>query len=433
MTVTASIGIAEGVRDPSRGPAARRRHRPQPGQGGRQAADGRLRRADAGRGGRPPRPRGRSADALAAEQFFVLYQPIVDLETGSDHRRRGPAPLAPPPTGCGRARPSSSRPSSPPASSSRWVGGSSTRRAVRGRRGSRVGHPSPCRSTSRPTSSRTGTLVDDVRPGPGVERASRADRLVLELTETILDATTSRRPWTSSARLKATGVRISIDDFGTGYSSFAYLRKFPIDILKIDQAFVAAIADTWESAAIVHTLVQLGKVLGTGDRRRGDRDRGPAGAAPGRGRRHRTGVPVRPAARRRRPSTTCWRCRHRPGWPRHDACDTSSRTRRSCAASWRPPVWWRAHELGDLLRHVVSEACSLTGARYGALAVLNATGDGVRRVHHRGPHAGPGARIGAPPGGRGCWGCWSPTRSLCWWTGSATTRPARASPGATRR
>ena len=57
-------------------------------------------------------------------------------------------------------------------------------------------------------------------------------------------------------------MRISIDDFGTGYSSFAYLRKFPIDILKIDKAFVDAIADTWESAAIVHTLVQLGKVLG---------------------------------------------------------------------------------------------------------------------------------------------------------------------------
>jgi len=63
-------------------------------------------------------------------------------------------------------------------------------------------------------------------------------------------------------RLKATGIRISIDDFGTGYSSLAYLRKFPIDILKIDQSFVSAIADTRESAAIVHTLVQLGKVLG---------------------------------------------------------------------------------------------------------------------------------------------------------------------------
>ena len=62
--------------------------------------------------------------------------------------------------------------------------------------------------------------------------------------------------------LKGLGVRIAIDDFGTGYSSLAYLRQFPIDVLKIDQSFVSGVANTEESAAIVHTLVQLGKVLG---------------------------------------------------------------------------------------------------------------------------------------------------------------------------
>jgi EAL domain-containing protein (putative c-di-GMP-specific phosphodiesterase class I) len=62
--------------------------------------------------------------------------------------------------------------------------------------------------------------------------------------------------------LKALGVRLAIDDFGTGYSSLAYLRQFPIDVLKIDQSFVSGVAETKESAAIVHTLVQLGKVLG---------------------------------------------------------------------------------------------------------------------------------------------------------------------------
>jgi len=62
--------------------------------------------------------------------------------------------------------------------------------------------------------------------------------------------------------LKSTGVRIAIDDFGTGYSSLAYLRQFPIDVLKIDQTFVSGMAETKESAAIVHTLVQLGKLLG---------------------------------------------------------------------------------------------------------------------------------------------------------------------------
>ncbi len=61
--------------------------------------------------------------------------------------------------------------------------------------------------------------------------------------------------------LKALGVSLAIDDFGTGYSSLAYLRQFPIDVLKIDQPFVSGVAQTKESAAIVHTLVQLGKVL----------------------------------------------------------------------------------------------------------------------------------------------------------------------------
>ena len=62
--------------------------------------------------------------------------------------------------------------------------------------------------------------------------------------------------------MKAFGVRLAVDDFGTGYSSLAYLRKFPIDILKIDRSFVSHITETAEAAALVHTLVQLGKALG---------------------------------------------------------------------------------------------------------------------------------------------------------------------------
>jgi diguanylate cyclase (GGDEF)-like protein len=85
--------------------------------------------------------------------------------------------------------------------------------------------------------------------------------LTLELTETVLmhdvQPTLSRLEL-----LKAIGVRIAVDDFGTGYSSLAHLRQFPIDVLKIDKSFILAIADSPDSIAIVHTLVQLGKVLG---------------------------------------------------------------------------------------------------------------------------------------------------------------------------
>jgi EAL domain-containing protein (putative c-di-GMP-specific phosphodiesterase class I) len=61
--------------------------------------------------------------------------------------------------------------------------------------------------------------------------------------------------------LKALGVKIAIDDFGTGYASLAYLREFPVDVLKIDRSFISAMAESSEGAALVHALVQLGKDL----------------------------------------------------------------------------------------------------------------------------------------------------------------------------
>jgi EAL domain-containing protein (putative c-di-GMP-specific phosphodiesterase class I) len=85
--------------------------------------------------------------------------------------------------------------------------------------------------------------------------------LTLEITETMLmrDAPTSAQQLHA---LKELGVRIAIDDFGTGYSSLAYLQQFPVDALKIDRSFIQGIEDSPESAALIRTLVQLGKALG---------------------------------------------------------------------------------------------------------------------------------------------------------------------------
>jgi len=103
-------------------------------------------------------------------------------------------------------------------------------------------------------------IVDDVRAAL-LASGFDAAKLVLEITETSLmhdvEATIPRLE-----ALKALGVHLAVDDFGTGYSSLAYLRQFPIDILKIDRSFVSGIVDTKEAAALVHTLVQLGKALG---------------------------------------------------------------------------------------------------------------------------------------------------------------------------
>ncbi|MDZ3829160.1 putative bifunctional diguanylate cyclase/phosphodiesterase [Pseudomonas monsensis] len=85
--------------------------------------------------------------------------------------------------------------------------------------------------------------------------------LELEITEGVLmqniDAT-----MTALARLKALGTRLAIDDFGTGYSSLSYLRRFPIDVLKIDQSFIRGLSDNHNDAALVSAIISLGKTLG---------------------------------------------------------------------------------------------------------------------------------------------------------------------------
>jgi diguanylate cyclase (GGDEF)-like protein len=64
------------------------------------------------------------------------------------------------------------------------------------------------------------------------------------------------------AELRRMGVRIALDDFGTGYSSLGYLRRFPVDKIKIDKSFVQNIGITEDAAAIVECVVRLGRALG---------------------------------------------------------------------------------------------------------------------------------------------------------------------------
>lgn len=88
-----------------------------------------------------------------------------------------------------------------------------------------------------------------------------AERLELEITETAVMHSADSSVTTLS-ELKAMGVKLAIDDFGTGYSSLAYLRRFPIDRLKIDRTFVADLESDSEAASLVASIVALGRSLG---------------------------------------------------------------------------------------------------------------------------------------------------------------------------
>jgi diguanylate cyclase (GGDEF)-like protein/PAS domain S-box-containing protein len=84
--------------------------------------------------------------------------------------------------------------------------------------------------------------------------------LVLEITEGVF-VQEAESVLERMLELKALGIRFAIDDFGTGYSSLSYLRRFPIDILKLDKSFVDDVAVSSEDGAFAETIVQLGKNL----------------------------------------------------------------------------------------------------------------------------------------------------------------------------
>jgi diguanylate cyclase (GGDEF)-like protein len=86
------------------------------------------------------------------------------------------------------------------------------------------------------------------------------DRLVLEITESVLMRHTERTVGRLRS-LRAIGVRLAIDDFGTGYSSLSYLPRFPVDIIKIDQAFLRSPPDP-AGLAVVRGIIELAKSLG---------------------------------------------------------------------------------------------------------------------------------------------------------------------------
>ena len=108
-------------------------------------------------------------------------------------------------------------------------------------------------------------LLDRDLPGDVASLLARhgltADSLELEITESSLIHDPHRSAQILD-ELSTMGVRIAIDDFGTGYSSLAWLKRFPVDEIKVDRSFVTDLLADESDAAIVRSTIELGRSLG---------------------------------------------------------------------------------------------------------------------------------------------------------------------------
>lgn len=111
-----------------------------------------------------------------------------------------------------------------------------------------------------PTELRGSGLVANLRAARDQHGLAR-DAIYIELTESCL-LEHRERAIDVMEQLRADGVRVALDDFGTGFSSLSYLRDLPIDMLKIDQAFIRDVDKDARSAMICEAIIGLGKSLG---------------------------------------------------------------------------------------------------------------------------------------------------------------------------
>jgi diguanylate cyclase (GGDEF)-like protein len=89
----------------------------------------------------------------------------------------------------------------------------------------------------------------------------RPENIMIELTEGVI-IDNPEKVAEKILRLKSTGIRVSIDDFGTGYSSLNYLKKLPLDELKIDRSFIQEITNNHADAVITETIINMAKNFG---------------------------------------------------------------------------------------------------------------------------------------------------------------------------
>ena len=94
------------------------------------------------------------------------------------------------------------------------------------------------------------------------EAAIEPESIQVEVTESVLVGRGIDHVERTFKKLAACGVRLALDDFGTGFASLSHLKRFPVQIMKIDRTFIRDLQVDPEDGAIVDALVELGKTLG---------------------------------------------------------------------------------------------------------------------------------------------------------------------------
>ncbi|HZM84249.1 MAG TPA: EAL domain-containing protein [Candidatus Limnocylindrales bacterium] len=201
------------------------------------------------------------ADAVICSEFAVFYQPIVDLLDGSIHgaealvrwRRPGAATTSP-----GDFIPLAEE-TGLVVEIDRFVLNAACREAARWPIDPSGGRPLSLHVNLSARHLHRPDLVDDVAQAL-YDSGLRPDRLTLEITESGLghdhEGAIGRL-----GELVRIGVRLAIDDFGTGYSSLAYLRRMPVDVLKIDKAFTGELTGA-VAAPLAQAVIALAAALG---------------------------------------------------------------------------------------------------------------------------------------------------------------------------
>jgi diguanylate cyclase (GGDEF)-like protein/PAS domain S-box-containing protein len=200
--------------------------------------------------------------ALTRQEFFLEYQPIVDLGNRMILGVEALVRWRNPETGV--LMPASFIPvleeSGQIARLGRWVLMQACRDMRAWRQGIAGGTSLRLAVNISARHLQHGELVHDVLEaleGSGFE----AGNLVIEMTESTMMYDTGVN-LERFHRLKALGVKVAIDDFGTGYSSLSYLHRFPIDILKVDRSFVTGLSSSSDGPELARAVITLGETLG---------------------------------------------------------------------------------------------------------------------------------------------------------------------------